>query len=143
MKQRRWPRHMQGWTKEKVRLRRRLRSHANNVRAYYGEAIFLVGSALLDFNGRPRDWDWRVVLPDADFHRRYGITAKDWMDQGSDGTWSEGRWRWSDDCVKRSKEASGWTGVNVDFQTMPALAERVWGWHKKPRFQLDSRPRGG
>lgn len=117
-------------------MMRQLRAEANGIRGLYGVPVYLVGSALMDANEKPRDWDFRITLADEDFALRYG-DATEWAREGANGHWTDIRWRWSDDCVKRSKAASGFLGLNVDFQAYPAsYAKRFKG---QPRLRLDTR----
>ncbi len=95
------------------RLLRALRWNANSLRAYYGVPVYLVGSALLDSNVRPRDWDVRIILSDADFERRYGISAEVFRGSITDERWPDGRWHWADDCRKQSSVMAAHTGVKV------------------------------
>jgi hypothetical protein len=114
----------------------RLHAEANGIRGLYGVPVYLCGSALMDTNEKPRDWDFRITLADADFEMRYGV-VDEWVKQGQSGYWTDVRWRWSDDCVKRSKAASAHLGLNVDFQAYPAsYAKRFKG---QPRLRLDTR----
>jgi hypothetical protein len=126
----RWPKHAS------KHLRRRLRAEANGLRGLYGASVYLVGSALLDCNERPRDWDIRITISDEQFQRRYGSPER-WQFEGGDGQWTSVRWRWSDDCVKQSRQCSINTGLLVDVQVYPISYEgRFTG---KPRLRLDTR----
>lgn len=113
-----------------------LRRWASRVRGFWGEPVYLCGSALLDFNADPRDWDIRVCLEDDDFGRRFGPVG-DWNQEGLTGKWGRTRFRWSDRCVKDSKDAARHTGLNIDFQVYPASH---WPHYRgKPRLRLDTR----
>jgi hypothetical protein len=129
----RLPTHLRGnrWLKS-------LRREANGLRGLYGVAVFLAGSALLDSNPDPRDWDVRLTLPDADFQRRYG-PVEDWISEGNTGRWTRTRWRWSDDCVRRSRQLSVALGVLVDFQVYPRTHVKRMHYTQKPRLRLDTR----
>jgi hypothetical protein len=133
--QRRWPEHLRG--KDKARRRKKLRTEGNGLRGLYGVPVFLCGSALLDANAEPRDWDIRITLPDAAFARRYG-PVEQWEAEGLTGQYTKIRWRWSDDCVKQSKHAASLTGLNVDVQVYPA--SYAAHFKHRPRFRLDTRP---
>lgn len=116
----------------------RLRAWADGIAGFYGAPVYLVGSALQDGNDNPRDWDIRVELPDEDFTARFG-DAEAWTTEAVTGQWGEVRWRWSAECVKRTRDAWAWTGVNVDFQIYPlSHAQRAYG--KMPRLRLDAMP---
>lgn len=119
---------------------KRLRAQANGLRAYYGVPIYLVGSALQDANEDPRDWDIRIMLPDARFQKRFG-SRKSWETEGATGEYTKIRWRWSDECVKHSKVLSSRTGLNCDVQIFPASYARE-RFPKLPKLQLDTRRTG-
>jgi hypothetical protein len=121
----------------KRHLMRMLRREGNGIRGLYGVPVFLCGSALMDGNEKPRDWDFRITLADADFKARYGDPHK-WEMEGCNGEWTDIRWRWSDDCVKRSKQLSAILGLNVDFQVYPRSYARK-RFKGKPRLRLDTR----
>ena len=133
---RRLPEHLR--TKAgRIRLRA-LRRLGNRIAAFYGVPVYLCGSALLDFNASPRDWDIRATLPDAEFKRRFG-DWKAWDTEGQTGKYTEIRWRWSDRCVKDSKDGYNVTGLNIDCQIYPA--SHAQHYRKRPRLRIDSRPR--
>jgi hypothetical protein len=117
-------------------MMQRLRMEANGLRGLYGVPVYLVGSALMDANEKPRDWDFRITLSDADFATRYG-DPKAWVDEGRTGKWTDVRWRWSDDCVKQSKVASSRLQLNCDVQVYPASYAKAFAG--KPRLRLDTR----
>jgi len=115
-----------------------LRKLGNGLRGLYGVPVFLVGSALNGTNPKPRDWDIRIMLSDAEFKRRFGITAHEWSNEGLTGKWTEGRWRWSDECVKQTKAAWRDTGLNIDLQIYPRwYADRHYRTY--PRLRIDTR----
>ena len=129
-----------------------LRKMANGLRGLFGEPVYLCGSALLDSNANPRDWDIRITLPDRVFAQRYGelLTGErmteakvmrivdDWETQGLTGDWKAVRWRWSDECVKQSRQESERTGLNIDFQVYPKTHTDAL-YKTKPRARLDTR----
>ena len=117
----------------------RMYREANGIRGLYGCPVYLCGSALRDDNADPRDWDFRVSMPDAAFALRFGPVGE-WLREGETGNWGRTRWRWSDECVKRSKRASADLRLNVDFQIYPLSYARTF-YHHLPRLQLDTRPR--
>lgn len=125
--------------KSNPELLRNFRSQANGLRGLYGEPVYLVGSALLEPNTKPRDWDIRIELPDDVFSVKYG-NIDDWITEGENGNWSQVRWRWSDDCVKQSRKISAALGLNVDFQVYPIGYAKMFYW-KQPRARLDTRSR--
>ena len=115
----------------------RLLRWANMLAGYYGCRIYLVGSATLDDNLEPRDWDIRICLPRAEFERRFG-SVKAWEDEGITGAWTEVRWRWAEECRKRTAE--GWANVrlNIDCQLQPPGTWNKYGAEK--RVRLDAMP---
>jgi hypothetical protein len=116
----------------------RLRREANGLRGLYGVPVLLAGSALLDANSDPRDWDIRLTIEDDDFRRRYG-DPEQWHRDGASGNWTRVRWRWSDDCVRRSKNLSAALGVLVDFQVYPRSYVKRIGYNREPVMRLDTR----
>lgn len=114
-----------------------LRRFANGVRGLYGLPVYLVGSALRPDNASPRDIDIRIEMPDAEFERRFGSVRR-WLDEGCTGNWSPVRWRWSDECVKRSKQAWREIDALVDFQIYPKSYCRSL-FAKKKRVRIDTR----
>lgn len=115
---------------------KRLRSAANALSAYFGVPVYLVGSALLDANEEPRDWDIRFSIPEPDFKRRYGSPAA-WSDEGRTGRYTRVRWSWSDEMVKQSKNLSARTALNCDVQGYPEGHFRAY--RNLPRLRLDTR----
>lgn len=116
-----------------------LQRWAMRERQHYGCAVWLVGSALSGNNPKPRDWDIRVIVPDAQFVARFGISAQQWQTEGVTGKWSEGRWRWADECVKSTQDGWSHTGLNIDFQIYPASHARRMYPLSLPRLRLDQR----
>jgi hypothetical protein len=116
-----------------------LRLIGNRMRGLYGVPVFLVGSALRQDNDDPRDIDIRMMLSESDFARRYGDPQK-WSDEGSTGRWTRIRWRWSDDCVKLSRDAWAHTRLNCDVQVYPKRHADLL-YKKKRRVRIDSRGR--
>lgn len=132
---RRIPAHLRDKT-GRVRLRA-LRRFGNRIAAFYRVPVYLCGSALLDFNAAPRDWDVRITLSDLEFRRRFG-DAQAWEAEGRSGVYTQVRWGWSDRCVKDSKDGYNVTGLNVDCQIYPESHARHY--RNRPRLRLDSMP---
>lgn len=109
---------------------------ANFIRGLYGVPIYLVGSALQEYNSDPRDWDIRIRLSNEAFRIRFG-DPDDWTAQGGTGLWTRVRWRWADECVKRTKNAWRHIHENVDFQIYPPAYWRTFAG--LPRLRLDTR----
>lgn len=114
------------------------RRWANALRGYYGVPVYLVGSALSGNNAKPRDWDIRIELSDEDFARRFG-DPQAWETEGGTGKWTDIRWRWSDECVKRTKDGWRMTGLNIDFQIYPRSHVKLMYPRSLPRLRLDTR----
>lgn len=121
---------------------RALQCAANSASALYGVPVYLCGSALREDHPEPRDWDFRLCLPDEVFALRYGggspRAVERWIAEGATGCYSAVRWHWSDDCVKQSRHASRRTGLCVDLQVYPETH-----WRKQyadaPRVRIDTR----
>lgn len=90
---------------------------------------------MIDHNVHPRDWDLRIEMPDEDFTRRFS-SAMEWITEGGTGQWTIIRWTWSDECVKRTKDAWAATGLNVDFQIYPKT--QCQSYRGKPKVRLDT-----
>lgn len=117
-----------------------LRRWANMLRGHYGLPVFLCGSALLENNPEPRDWDIRIEMPDKEFSTRFGDSKK-WRDEGVSGEWTRVRWRWSDECVKQTKHGWKWTSLNIDFQIYPKSYCKEESFDFQPKARLDTRAR--
>jgi hypothetical protein len=119
-------------------LRSRFQRWANRLRGRYGVPIYLCGSALREDNPDPRDWDIRIALPDEDFAIRFGPVAE-WIEEGHTGNWTRTRYRWSDQCVKDTKDFFAWCHLNGDVQIYPAShVAALYG--TEPRVRIDSFP---
>lgn len=116
-----------------------LARYANGLAAFYSAPVYLVGGALKPGNSDPRDYDIRVILPDSEFRRRYGDPER-WKEEGSSGNYSALRWRWSDDCVHKTRQ--GWrdTRLNIDFQVYPASWDKML-YADKRKLRIDTRGR--
>ena len=133
----RWPEHLRGRARAAVRTN--LRTFARHLAGYYGQPVYLCGSALIDSNAKPRDWDLRIALPDMNFERRYGCTAKSWDEQGQSGLWGDSRHAWSADCVKQSHSGMDRTLLNCHVQVYPkTYGER---FKRYPKLLL-AKPKG-
>lgn len=112
---------------------------ANSMRGFYGHPIYLVGSQITG-KDNPRDVDVICAIPDNEFQLRYG-DVNAWMDQGLTGIWTEIRWRWPDDCVKRSLDGMEATGLIIDFKVQPMAQYKGYAHiHAQfPPYQLDTR----
>jgi hypothetical protein len=101
----------------------KLRKWADILYKYYEQPVYLCGSTLK--SKKHRDVDIRIILPDLEFGCRYGEKSKaienthTWISEGLTGLWNDIRWKWSKDCVKKTRQ--GWmkTNLNIDFQIYP------------------------
>lgn len=116
----------------------RLRRWANRLRGRYGVPVYLVGSALRADNPDPRDWDVRIMLPDDRFALAFG-PVDEWRDEGYTGQWTRTRFRWSDQCVKDTKDFAAWCHLNGDVQLYPE-SHAATLYADKPRLRLDTFP---
>lgn len=144
------PKHLRE-NRERLRV---LRREANAIRGLFGCPVYLCGSALLDGNSEPRDWDLRIEMPDDQFVLRFcgGRGGKlrgdgrynaiwEWEDATTTGKWGSSRWRWSDVCVKQSLHAARSTGLNIDFQIYPKSHCIIY--RGRPKLRLDTRVGAG
>lgn len=111
-----------------------LRHLANALTARYGLPVWLCGSALADFNARPRDWDLRIEMPDEQFTRMFGDWQK-WQQEGWSGEWSTIRERWAAECVKQTGWCWKTAPLNIDFQIYPVTHCRVH-YRTAPKLKL-------
>lgn len=105
---------------------------ANRLAGYYYSPVYLVGSVLTkkDFN----DVDIVVVLSDENFERRYG-SIKQYQLENDMPRGLDVRKKWAEDCYKRWKIISNFTGLNIDFKTQ---SKTIASQHKnKPHLRLD------
>ena len=118
----------------------RLRRWATSLRTLYPYPIWLVGSALSGRNPNPRDWDIRIVVSDEDFRKRFG-EPHEWEIEGVTGLWTNVRWLWADECVKRTMD--GWyrCHLNIDFQVYPRTHAKMLYPPSARRIRLDRRRR--
>ena len=119
-----------------------LQKWANGIRGYYGAPVYLVGSVLQKKDYR--DVDIRIILSDYEFGCRYGtprqalVSTQEWIDASATGNWTKVRWKWSDDCVKRTRIAWRDTNLNIDFQVYPESFAKMY--EHQPKLQIDTRP---
>lgn len=100
---------------------------ANYIAARYNAPVYLVGSVLQ--KPTPRDIDIRVVVRDAEFTGRYGVTVEEWHSGKVPQSWV-------DDMAKRNGELASGHRMNGDFQVIPEHeAKRHEG---QPRILLAS-----
>lgn len=81
---------------------------ANQIRGFYGHPVYLVGSQTTG-KENPRDVDVVCGIPDSEFTLRYG-DINEWLEEGVTGQWTDVRWKWADDCSKRSIDGMECTG---------------------------------
>lgn len=95
----------------------RLVKWANEIRGFYGHPVLLVGSQIMG-QENPRDIDIVCAIPDEEFELRYGKVGI-WLQEGETGLWTEVRWKWADDCVKKSLDGMRDTKLQIDFKVQP------------------------
>lgn len=119
-----WPAHL----RNKPDLRAALRKEADRLRDLYSApAVWLVGSALIDSNEWPRDWDIRITLRGVELAQLYSGLRRG-RDMMVTALY---------DYIEQSRILSGKLGLNVDFQVYPA--NYLFRFTGKPRFRLDTR----
>lgn len=118
----------------------RLVRWANAIRGFYGHPIYLVGSQITAKED-PRDVDVICIIPDREFELRYGPVEL-WGQEGDTGLWAETRWKWSDDCVKKSLHGMEETKLCIDFKVLSDRTNRGYENIQKafPPYKLDARP---
>ena len=92
---------------------------ANQIQEFYGYNVMLVGSQITGSES-PRDVDIVCAIPDREFELRYG-SVNDWVEQGKTGLWTEIRWKWANDCIKKSSDIIKSTGIQIDFKVQPMM----------------------
>jgi hypothetical protein len=123
-----------GTDKERI-FEHKLVIWANSIRAFYGHPIYLVGSQLTE-KENPRDIDIVCIIPNNEFELRYGSLNK-WCDESGTGVYTEVRWSWADDCLKRSLSGMQETGYSIDFKIQAKTI--ALGYEDKPKLKLDTR----
>ncbi len=99
----------------------RLKTAACTVAARLSGCAYLVGSAL-HAQSRPRDVDVRIVLPDAHFKERYGLTVAEWQWQARICEWSEARWAWYHEQERYGIMIAGACGERtIDLGILPEI----------------------
>jgi hypothetical protein len=117
----------------------RLVRWANAIRGFYGGPVYLVGSQITG-SDKPRDVDVICVISDDDFAMRYG-NVQQFIEEGENGLWTEVRWAWSDDCIKKWRHGVKATGLNLDFKVQPQTQfDGYKNIHERfPPYKLDTR----
>lgn len=115
-----------------------LRRWANLIRGHYGHPVYLCGSWVKG-KENPRDIDIICIIPDEEFEMRYG-PVKDWEEEGRTGIWTEGRWKWADDCAKKWRHGQQFiqNRGTIDFKVLPQSHHDASG-EKDRVYQLDTR----
>ncbi len=99
----------------------RLKTAARQIAYELGGCAYFVGSALTS-ETRPRDVDVRVVLPDAVFQERFGLTPERWQWEGSTCQWSDARQSWRDQQRGYGEKLADACGERtVDLGIIPAM----------------------
>lgn len=111
-----------------------LRIYAEVLEKTFNVPIYLVGSALRYGNIFPRDWDIRARLTNIAFTERYG-DYKLWYKETKLGLeYTEPIIKWSDECVKLTKQGWEITQLNIDFQIVPHIYWKEFS--KAQRYRL-------
>jgi hypothetical protein len=113
---------------------------ANAISAFYGHSVYLVGSQLTA-KENPRDVDVLCILPDYEFELRYG-SCDEWAKEGASGIYTGIRWKWADDCVKKSLHGMKETQLEIDFKVQPESFQEGYKNMQDyfPPYKLDTRP---
>lgn len=116
---------------------------ANEIRGFYGHSVYLVGSQVRGTE-KPRDIDVCCILPDDEFEMRYGDVDQ-WIEEGESGMWTDIRWNWSDDVIKKWKHGMEYCNrskqgfkYNIDFKVIPQKHHDEC-YKGDERLKLDSR----
>jgi len=104
----------------------------NQMYAYYGGPVYLVGSSLNKEDAR--DVDIRVILSVADFERLYG-NYQEFLSEYQSGNFGIVTWRWAEDRLKRCRALSAQIKQNIDFC---CWGEDMWDAHYL-HLRLDTR----
>jgi hypothetical protein len=126
----------------------RLRGLANLWVGRFGEGteVYLVGSALV--KEHPVDVDVSIILPDATFIQRYGVSfvqgksetnedrVRDFFALQYDPNWPVELRRWGRETAKVTGHLDVFTGIAVDLKIQAASHAARWYAHK-PRLRLD------
>lgn len=117
----------------------RLVKWANGIRGFYGHPVLLVGSQVTG-KENPRDVDIVCAIPDDEFELRYGDVNL-WLQEGGTGLWTDVRWKWADDCVKKSLDGMRCTKLQIDFKVQPMAQFKGYDFVNKefPPYKLDTR----
>lgn len=111
---------------------------ANRMRSYYGHPVYLVGSQLTD-KKTPTDVDVVCIIPNDEFELRFCEIGL-WHQEGGTFMYTEeGRWKWSDRCVKDTLDGMRFTGLNIDFKVYPKAYDLAYPLDKFPKLKLDTR----
>ena len=111
----------------------KLKCVANQLYAYYGGAVYLVGSALEKEDAR--DIDVRVVVSHKDFERLFGPHT-DFFKEYSTGEFGLTTWRWAEDRLKRCRLLYDRFGLRIDFCCWD---EDMWDGVRNNHLRLDTR----
>lgn len=112
---------------------------SNQISGFYGHPIYLVGSQITGSDS-PRDVDIICPIPNKEFELRYG-DINEWLTEGGTGIWTDIRWKWANDCTKRSLDGMRCTDLKIDFKVQPMAAFNGYQHiHKEfPPVRLDTR----
>lgn len=111
----------------------KLKIIANQLYAYYGGPVYLVGTALE--KEECRDIDIRVVVSNKDFDRLFGPVDV-FLKEYSSGEFGLTTWRWAEDRLKRCRLLYDRYRIRIDFC---CWVESMWDGVNNKHLRLDTR----
>jgi hypothetical protein len=108
----------------------RLQDYAHFLSFHYGKLpVYLCGSAMLDSNMNPRDWDLAIEMFDEVFEERFKIKIAEWaVDTGQ---------LWGAEMAMMSRKGWDMTKLNIDFQLCPlSWAKEKFKGKKKMKLSI-------
>ncbi len=109
---------------------------ANGLAARYGGRVYLVGGAVTQ--EKPRDYDVRIVVPDAGFDLMFGDRLKETTEvkRTIGNQWFPADWARGYDNLKQSRIMSGYMRRNLDVQVQSESEAALFA--DKPRVRMDA-----
>jgi hypothetical protein len=112
-----------------------LKPWANQMFSRYGHPVWLVGSAL-DQGWMARDVDVRVIFPNDEFEKRFGLPAKSYRRACWAPYLATQVQRLWDETAKMTRQGAVAMLMNLDFQIQPLREASLY--FDKPKQRLDS-----
>ena len=109
-----------------------LKKIGNQMYAYYGGPVYLIGSSLE--KEQAKDIDIRVIVSVEDFERLFG-SYDAFISEYQSGDFGLVTWRWAENRLKRCRVLSAQTKQNIDFC---CWGENMWN-PVYPHLRLDTR----